>query len=299
MRDWLIIVSTMMFLVLVAAGESDRDVILNKLPGDICGTRPRILDSTTLAGSRVQLGEYPWIAALFYPRFSSNSTDFRCTGSLITDQYVLTAAYCVDSTKLPINKPAKVRLGELDLDSSTDGATTIDVEVEKVILHPGYNESINTNVIGLIKLKRKVEFNDLVRPICLPYAEEFQNNDFVNSTVEIAGWGVIGNDDVKSHLKKAELSVTDLAECRTNITSIKTTAVIDKRVICAYAPGKDACKGDGGGPLMITRTINNSMRNYLLGLVSYGASRCAAEGFPGVYTRVSEYIPWILDNIEV
>ncbi|KAG8276247.1 serine-type endopeptidase activity protein [Homalodisca vitripennis] len=139
----------------------------------------------------------------------------------------------------------------------------------------------------------------MVSLTCLHSSEDFENNYFFNNTVDIAGRGVSVNNDVRSHLKKAELSVTDLAECRTNITSIKRTAVIDKRVICAYATGKDACKGDGGGPLMITRTINNSMRNYLLGLVSYGASKCAAEGFPGVYTRVSEYIPWILDNIEV
>ncbi|KAG8272874.1 hypothetical protein J6590_032021 [Homalodisca vitripennis] len=97
---------------------------------------------------------------------------------------------------------------------------------------------------------------DLVRPICLPYAEEFQNKNFVNSTVVIDGWGVIEN---------TELSVTDLAECRTNITSIK---VIDKRNICAYALGIDACKGNGGGPMMIMRRINNNIRTYVLGLVS-------------------------------
>ncbi|KAG8272873.1 hypothetical protein J6590_032020 [Homalodisca vitripennis] len=55
-----------------------------------------------------------------------------------------------------------VRLGELDLESSTNGATPIDVEVEKVILHPEYNHSMQINVIDLIKLKRKVEFNGTV-----------------------------------------------------------------------------------------------------------------------------------------
>lgn len=36
----------------------------------------------------------------------------------------------------------------------------------------------------------------------------------------------------------------------------------------------------------------------LLGLVSFGPRQCGLSNFPGVYTRISSYMEWILKNIE-
>jgi secreted trypsin-like serine protease len=41
-------------------------------------------------------------------------------------------------------------------------------------------------------------------------------------------------------------------------------------------------------------------RNFLHGIISYGV-KCTStdrETFPGVYTRVSSYLEWILDNMD-
>jgi secreted trypsin-like serine protease len=36
----------------------------------------------------------------------------------------------------------------------------------------------------------------------------------------------------------------------------------------------------------------------IYGLVSYGVKTCGMlEGYPGVYTKISKYIEWILDNM--
>ena len=34
----------------------------------------------------------------------------------------------------------------------------------------------------------------------------------------------------------------------------------------------------------------------LIGIVSFG-NRCAEPGYPGVYTRITNFIDWIVDNI--
>jgi secreted trypsin-like serine protease len=61
------------------------------------------------------------------------------------------------------------------------------------------------------------------------------------------------------------------------------------------AGGQDTCQGDSGGPLYYSDTINLTKKFVLAGITSYGY-RCAEQGYPGIYTRVSYYIDWINDQ---
>lgn len=57
--------------------------------------------------------------------------------------------------------------------------------------------------------------------------------------------------------------------------------------------GKDACQGDSGGPLM----LKIEGRWTQIGIVSFG-NKCGVAEYPGVYTRISEYIDWIKNNMK-
>lgn len=54
--------------------------------------------------------------------------------------------------------------------------------------------------------------------------------------------------------------------------------------------------GDSGGPMMME---HRSGRYVLLGLVSFGPRTCGVSQFPGVYSRTSAHIDWILNNIRL
>lgn len=63
---------------------------LKNLPIDICGP---ILTQKLSGGNRTDLFEYPWMVLLQYS--TKNGLQFQCGGSLISENYVLTAAHCI------------------------------------------------------------------------------------------------------------------------------------------------------------------------------------------------------------
>ena len=59
--------------------------------------------------------------------------------------------------------------------------------------------------------------------------------------------------------------------------------------------GEDSCNGDSGGPLVYRPTPDSPW--YQVGVVSFGTTKCGV-GKPGVYTRLSVFIPWIERHLE-
>jgi len=102
------------------------------------------------------------------------------------------------------------------------------------------------------------------------------------------GWGTdkFGGES-SSVLLKVSLSMLSTETCMKNIN---IGSKITNNMLCAYTPGKDTCSGDSGGPL--NWEDNNTSQVYLVGIVSFGIG-CAKDGYPGVYTKVTNYLNWI------
>ena len=71
----------------------------------------------------------------------------------------------------------------------------------------------------------------------------------------------------------------------------------NKKFNLALIPGKDSCSGDSGGPLVAQVEGDFKQPKYLVGIVSFGTSKCA-QGIPGVYTSIDYYLPWIIANMK-
>lgn len=72
--------------------------------------------------------------------------------------------------------------------------------------------------------------------------------------------------------------------------------VNENQVCGGGVKGEDSCNGDSGGPLMVVKE-GDMPRWFVIGIVSYGALSCGGDKVPAIYTRVSAYLPWILDKI--
>ncbi|KAF2891880.1 hypothetical protein ILUMI_14316 [Ignelater luminosus] len=263
-----------------------------------CGIQDH--DDRIYGGQNTTLDEFPWMALIGYKEVDGSDAGFQCGGSLISQRYVLTAAHCIKVTGLT---PSKVRLGEWRISTTRDclggrqqvcSDPIVDVPIQKSISHPEYRKKTHDSDIALIRMARRVANTDFIRPICIPTVNS--PPPATGAKLTTAGWGAT-ELDYRSDVKlKVQVPVVDQRSCFSRLA--RYGPITEKQICAGGDNGKDSCRGDSGGPLM--RVIDDTgfaqFQWFVEGVVSWGVE-CGAQGFPGVYTRVSRYANWIVSNM--
>ena len=104
--------------------------------------------SNIVGGTAVPANKYPWFAEAL---LSDGSWQY-CGGSLVTPEYILTAAWCVDDSYFSI---FSYKIGALSLDDTVQNSVHETIEVAKVTVHPNYNTTTSENDFALVKLKQR------------------------------------------------------------------------------------------------------------------------------------------------
>ncbi|MGB7738995.1 MAG: serine protease [Steroidobacteraceae bacterium] len=277
------------------------------------GTRPAAAGPTSTAGSdddvpystggnAIKVYGAPWQAQIFYPDNAPQWAEkikkgmplwqlqHMCGGTLIDKDWVLTAAHCIDDDM--VRAGYRVRLGATDI-SKGDG---ISYKIDRIVRHSKYDEKLlpnspnmYANDIALVRIvadARTIGTRDpfKIRPI--PVNDRPVKD---GEPVAATGWGK--TEPVPEHapsavLMRVVMQVMNTERCR-KLPGYGPQKVHDK-VICAGAPQKSTCRGDSGGGL--TPATGTPM---VVGIVSWGKSRCSGDGNPGAYTRVDSYLGWI------
>ncbi|CAH1105995.1 unnamed protein product [Psylliodes chrysocephalus] len=263
-----------------------------------CGPKKvTLLRSRILGGTKAAIGEFPWMARLIHNN-NHNYKSVGCSAFLIHTKYVLTAAHCVHKAHTTIRGPVfSVILGEHNTETKVDcnplGTYCADPlqisRVGKVIVHPGYNVDSpgHYNDIAIIHMKKAARISEFVQPICLQ-----TDPTPINSGIYlISGWGKT-EDEMFSKIKmKLEVPAVEFKDCSRKYNEVGIE-LQDTQICAGGEEGKDSCTGDSGGPL-----IMENGTNYLaVGVVSYGLG-CGNKGWPGVYTNIPTFIPWIKQQI--
>ncbi|KAJ2822167.1 hypothetical protein IWW50_004327 [Coemansia erecta] len=286
----------------------------------------RVIGGTDAAGNA-----YPFAAFLMINE--GDATAF-CGGTIIADQWILTAGHCVVDTSIdhvqhaPLNgtEPAIVLHTKLHTkhpmralsEYSTVGADSVTVGlgsvstneltalgVSDVFVHPDINLDYFDNDVALLKLANKLTFNSNVQPIRLDTSEVTDG-----TTVTGIGWGVTSLEtrNTADVLQQVDLKIGDEGLCHRIRPEFTGN---NGNYICVTTPdGRDTCSGDSGGPLL--RRCSSSPNQggaagvgewIQLGITSYGDSVsmspdavCATKDGAGFYTHAATYIGFISET---
>ncbi|KAM4621615.1 coagulation factor IXa [Polymixia lowei] len=231
-----------------------------------------------VGGEVVIPGEIPWQVALI----AQPSGQLFCGGSILNEQWVVTAAHCLVEGQGSFN----IRVGEHNI--YINEGTEQDHEVLEQYMHPRYDAEVSmyNHDIALLRLKTPINFSTTARPICLGPKDFTEALVKEGSAATVSGWGRTRfQGSTAEALQKVEVPFTQRTECKDS-----SSARITRYMFCAgyHDEAKDSCQGDSGGPH--ANRFHDTW--FLTGIVSWG-EECAKEGKYGVYTRVSHYYRWI------
>ncbi|KRT83696.1 Trypsin, partial [Oryctes borbonicus] len=217
------------------------------------------LDGRIVGGNSVDISDYPY--QIFLQRYGSHI----CGGSVISEDFVVTAAHCTygsSATTLSVRADFSVR-----------GSGGSVVQVTAINQHPSFDYWNHDNDISVLRLASALNLSEAIAPIGLPS----ENQEFeAGTTAVVSGWGTTSQGGSSSlQLQAVEVPLVSNSECQ----SAYGTYEITDQMLCAgiEGGGKDACQDDSGGPLVVD--------GVLVGIVSWGIG-CAEPEYLGVYSSV-------------
>uniref|UniRef100_A0A182QL59 Peptidase S1 domain-containing protein n=1 Tax=Anopheles farauti TaxID=69004 RepID=A0A182QL59_9DIPT len=241
-------------------------------------------------GQEASPGQFPYQVALL-GQFPTGVG--LCGASVLTQNYVLTAAHCVytsPNTDSPIVGGTAI-LGAHNRMVEEPSQQRIPFTSAGIIGHPGYTLTDVRNDIAVVRLDEPIVFTERIQPIRLPARSDTRS--FAGLIGTVSGFGIYStaNPALSDVLNYALNPVITNADCLAGWNG--ATQLIQEQNICQSGDGgRSACNSDSGGPL----SVQDNGASLLVGVVSFGSSGGCDDGMPTVFARVSYYLDWIEQN---
>lgn len=237
-----------------------------------------------IGGHNCDAEKYPFMVSL---RRLKTLSHF-CAGTLIRPNWVMTAGHCVaphaDEPRLFTVIAGISQFNELGIQR---------IRVNKIIIHPEFDENNHDNDIAMICLEHNFVITELVKPITIPNHVIHEDLSTVCPEGIIIGWGWHNKTKVE-HFENGSISHIPVMQCVINLPVLSDQQCQNARAglhlrpntFCTMVPTwENLCQGDSGGPLFCN--------NVQYGVVSKGYTCHFLHDTPGYYTRIDRVLNFI------
>lgn len=224
-------------------------------------------------------GQFPYQVAVL--SLSHESLYYICGGSIISREWVLSAAHCTYP-----HRRFLLRFGSNQLWANGELQRTTEV-----VNHPEYNQDTLNNDVSLLKIQRPLNLeNGRLSALRLP-PRSFTDELFVGNRSRIAGWGIDNTGEYATELNFVDMEIIDNPSCR----RIYGERLVIPGVLCAYGFNdrrQGLCGGDSGSALV----VRHKDEWVQAGIGAFGALDACKRGFPSGFARVTTYVDWIKET---
>lgn len=227
-------------------------------------------------------GEWPWQASV------RRQGVHICSGSLVADTWVLTAAHCFEKMATAELSSWSVVLGSLKQEGQSPGAE--EVGVAALQLPKAYNHYSQGSDLALLQLTHPTAHTTL----CLP--QPTHHFPF-GASCWATGWDQ-NTSDVSRTLRNLRLRLISRPTCNCLYNRLHQRLLANPArpgMLCGGAqPGiQGPCQGDSGGPVMCREPDGHWVQ---VGIISF-TSKCAQEDTPVLLTDMAAHSSWLQAHV--
>uniref|UniRef100_A0A182IYJ5 Uncharacterized protein n=1 Tax=Anopheles atroparvus TaxID=41427 RepID=A0A182IYJ5_ANOAO len=257
-----------------------------RLPAEMQIYRNLKPSSRITNGFEATPGQFPYQIALL-SNFGAGTG--LCGGSVLTNNFILTAAHCVVSGATTLANGGTAIMGAHNRNVNEATQQRIAFSTGGIIRHPQYSPTNIRNDIAVVRLNSAITYTARIQPARLPARSD--SRQFGGFTGTVSGFG--RTSDASTATSAVVRFTTNPVMTNANCIARWNTALIQAQNVCLDgANGRSSCNGDSGGPL----TVQDGGQSLQIGIVSFGSAAGCSIGMPSVYARVSHFLGWIEAN---